>query len=767
MALVTVCRSPSGSGHSTPTGCKDEDVSSRRRQLQRRHSFVMVKGAALLLQEEEKLESVQEGPAASIDQEPKAEDAPAGQQEVHLQQMVGLLRPEDTIRLAVRLESARPHRIRYLLVVSAEKVESKNETVLLGVDFLEEGMARCTLGMVLPLWSDTQVFLDGDGGFSVTSGGQTRIFKPISVQTMWSALQVLHKACSEAVCNNHFPGGSALNWTEWYQKAVNSEQSCIHEWLAMSDLESVRPSSPAAFSDQRTAQEMTERMIRAKLREVMATTDLENITSKEIRAELERRAGCSLKDYKEFIDNEMLLIMAQMDRPSRIFDYLFLGSEWNAANLEELQKNRVTHILNVTREIDNFFPDQFTYMNVRLYDEETSQLLPHWTDTYSFISDARTRDCRVLVHCKMGVSRSGSTVIAYAMKEYGWSLEQALGYVQERRPIVHPNPGFMRQLEFYEGILDASRNSSLWEQKVGDTHSEGSPDISDASSDLSGSPDYETLSSEEDSVEPVTTPQYCFRPLREPPEEPSHPLDIPQGPQLGLQATEEPGASDDSGAEEVRRHLATMRVPEKPATLRRERINLYAVMRSISEMDSPELIPVPVESATEEEVFLHAEKKTPVNSELSSQNEENLSSATDSTAKRSLPRVERAHGRRPRQCGRRASRGHSQPCKQLSYHPASGRVRKVVRHMEGPVPYARKPALQHRLSVAQLADAALVVSRTKEFEGQTDPESPQKLPSPPSKNSQPGENTALCSVPSSRTRRMVRQASVDMDPSLG
>lgn len=22
---------------------------------------------------------------------------------------------------------------------------------------------RCTLGMVLPLWSDTQVFLDGDG----------------------------------------------------------------------------------------------------------------------------------------------------------------------------------------------------------------------------------------------------------------------------------------------------------------------------------------------------------------------------------------------------------------------------------------------------------------------------------------------------------------------------------------------------------------------------------------------------------------------------
>lgn len=50
---------------------------------------------------------------------------------------------------------------------------------------------------------------------------------------------------------------------------------------------------------------------------------------------------------------------------------------------------RVTHILNVTREIDNFFPALFTYMNVRLYDEEASQLLPHWKETFRFISDVR------------------------------------------------------------------------------------------------------------------------------------------------------------------------------------------------------------------------------------------------------------------------------------------------------------------------------------------------------------------------------------------
>ncbi|XP_048341682.1 protein phosphatase Slingshot homolog 3 isoform X2 [Sphaerodactylus townsendi] len=665
---------------------------------------------------------------------------------------------------AVRLESARAHRIRYLLVVSALEMESKSEMVLLGVDFPEEGSAACTLGMVLPLWSDTQVFLDGDGGFSVTSGGQTRIFKPISVQTMWSALQVLHKACSEAVCYNNFPGGSALSWTEWYQEAVTSEQSCINEWLTMSDLESVRPSSPAVSSDQPTAQEMTERMIRAKLREVMATTDLENITSKEIRTELEHRAGCSLEDYKEFIDNEMLLIMAQMDRPSRIFDHLYLGSEWNAANLEELQKNNISHILNVTREIDNFFPEHFTYMNVRLYDEETAQLLPHWKETYSFISDARVQDLRVLVHCKMGVSRSASTVIAYTMKEYGWSLERALCHVRERRPIVHPNPGFMRQLELYQGILDASRHSSLWEQKVEDAQSEGSSDVSDASSDPSGSPDYETISSEEEPEEPVTTPQYCFRPLRDPPEEPNWPLDPSDGTRLSLLETEEPGASDDSGAEEVRRHLATTRVSEQSVQPRRERINLYAIMRSISEMDSPEHIPMPV-CVTEEEVFLHSERKSPINSTTCPSNEEKLRSATDSTAKQSLPERERVLCRKSGCRRRKAPKG--QLCKQLTYHPAKGRVRKVVRRMEGPAPSCRKPPLQHRLSVAQLADAALVVSRAKEFEGHTDPESPDKLKSPSPQDPQPGKDNVLSPVSGARSQRMVRQTSIDIDPSSG
>lgn len=67
----------------------------------------------------------------------------------------------------------------------------------------------------------------------------------------------------------------------------------------------------------------------------------------------------------------------------------------------------------------------------------------------------RKNNSKCLVHCKMGVSRSASTVIAYAMKEYGWSLEKANNFVKQKRNIAQPNPAFMKQLAEYEGILDA------------------------------------------------------------------------------------------------------------------------------------------------------------------------------------------------------------------------------------------------------------------------------------------------------------------------
>ncbi|XP_054426529.1 protein phosphatase Slingshot homolog 3 isoform X2 [Pteronotus mesoamericanus] len=560
MALVTVSRSPPTSGYSTPVGPPDQ-ASKRRSRLQRRQSFAVLHGAVLGLQDGGDTGDAAE-PVPEPAEEPLGEEqlhrdqtdnghgpqSPQKQeQSQHLQLMVELLRPQDDIRLAVQLEAARPPRLRYLLVVSTRQRVSEDETVLLGVDFPDSSSPSCTLGLVLPLWSDTQVYLDGDGGFSVTSGGQSRIFKPISIQTMWATLQVLHQACEAALGSGLVPGGSALTWASHYQDRLSSDQSCLNEWMAMADLESLRP--PGAEPGRPSEQEQMEQAIRAELWKVLDTSDLESITSKEIRQALELRLGRPLQQYRDFIDNQMLLLMAQQDRASRIFPHLYLGSEWNAANLEELQRNRVSHILNMAREIDNFYPERFTYHNVRLWDEESAQLLPHWKETHSFVEAARAQGTRVLVHCKMGVSRSAATVVAYAMKQYGWSLEQALRHVQELRPVVRPNPGFLRQLQTYQGILTASRQSHVWEQKVGGA-------------------------SPEESLAPaVSTP---FPPL--PPE---------------------PGGSGEVMAMGMEESQASAKEELGP----RRRINLRGVMRSISLLEPPSEPESTTEAADLPEVF--------------------------------------------------------------------------------------------------------------------------------------------------------------------
>ncbi|XP_053426882.1 protein phosphatase Slingshot homolog 2 isoform X2 [Nycticebus coucang] len=483
MALVTVQRSPTPSTTSSPCASSshlddsesaallcyeyeeseifndsneadsgEEECRSQPRSIS--ESFLTVKGAALFLPR---------GNGSSTPRISHRRNKHAGDLQQHLQAMFILLRPEDNIRLAVRLESTYQNRTRYMVVVSTNGRQDTEESIVLGMDFSSND-STCTMGLVLPLWSDTLIHLDGDGGFSVSTDNRVHIFKPVSVQAMWSALQSLHKACEVARMHNYYPGSLFLTWVSYYESHINSDQSSVNEWNAMQDVQSHRPDSPALFTDIPTERERTERLIKTKLREIMMQKDLENITSKEIRTELEMQMVCNLREFKEFIDNEMIVILGQMDSPTQIFEHVFLGSEWNASNLEDLQNRGVRYILNVTREIDNFFPGVFEYHNIRVYDEEATDLLAYWNDTYKFISKAKKHGSKCLVHCKMGVSRSASTVIAYAMKEYGWNLDRAYDYVKERRTVTKPNPSFMRQLEEYQGILLASkqRHNKLW-----------------------------------------------------------------------------------------------------------------------------------------------------------------------------------------------------------------------------------------------------------------------------------------------------------------
>lgn len=63
-------------------------------------------------------------------------------------------------RQAVKLESAHPAgRTRYLVVVSRTGSLGAEEACLLGIDCNH----RTTIGLVIPVWADARITLDGDG----------------------------------------------------------------------------------------------------------------------------------------------------------------------------------------------------------------------------------------------------------------------------------------------------------------------------------------------------------------------------------------------------------------------------------------------------------------------------------------------------------------------------------------------------------------------------------------------------------------------------
>uniref|UniRef100_A0A8D8LKD3 protein-serine/threonine phosphatase n=1 Tax=Cacopsylla melanoneura TaxID=428564 RepID=A0A8D8LKD3_9HEMI len=383
----------------------------------------------------------------------------------HLQSMFEVLRPQETLKMAVKLESVHPDRTRYLVVVSCDD-QGEDESCLLGIDCNQ----TTTVGLVLRVLADTSITLDGDGGFSVCVCNRQHIFKPVSVQAMWSALQSLHKVSSVARDKNYFLNGDSHEWVTHYETRVASDRSCLNEWHAMDSLESRRPPSPDSLRDKPSQRDHTEAIIRNTLKEIIMSVDLDEVTSKYIRSRLEDIMNSDLGEYKSFIDQEMFNILKQMDAATEIFPHVFLGSEWNASNLEELAKNGVGHILNVTREIDNFFPGIFDYKNVRVYDDDKTDLLLYWDDTYKYITNAKNQGSKVLVHCKMGISRSASVVIAYAMKAYGWELNRAMAHVRQKRNCIKPNANFIAQLETYQGILDAMKNREKLQRSKSETN---------------------------------------------------------------------------------------------------------------------------------------------------------------------------------------------------------------------------------------------------------------------------------------------------------
>ena len=136
---------------------------------------------------------------------------------------------------------------------------------------------------------------------------------------------------------------------------------------------------------------------------------------------------------------------------------LYLGDYQAASNLEVLKEAGITHILIAAQECSARFPEQFTYKKVGLADSLQTNLGTYFEEAVAYVRGAFEAGGKVLVHCAAGVSRSASLVVAYVMQEKQWGMAQALSWVREKRPIIAPNPAFMRQLGDWEETVTGRR----------------------------------------------------------------------------------------------------------------------------------------------------------------------------------------------------------------------------------------------------------------------------------------------------------------------
>ena len=139
--------------------------------------------------------------------------------------------------------------------------------------------------------------------------------------------------------------------------------------------------------------------------------------------------------------------------PTHIIDNLYLGSAFNAASYDVLKDLDIRVILNITKEIRNYYDEEFEYIRCDLYDNNQQSIAKYLERAYNeIINHQNNTGGNILVHCFMGASRSASVIIYYIMKKKKkddgtpYTFDDALEYLRQKRPIVNPTFRFTKDL---------------------------------------------------------------------------------------------------------------------------------------------------------------------------------------------------------------------------------------------------------------------------------------------------------------------------------
>jgi len=143
--------------------------------------------------------------------------------------------------------------------------------------------------------------------------------------------------------------------------------------------------------------------------------------------------------------------------PTSLLDHVYIGSRADAHKVTLLKSLKITHVLDCAGKTDysdlNCFekPDIYkksgiNYKQINADDTYGYPMMRHFTEAKAFIDSARQQGGRCLVHCEMGINRSGCICIAYMMVHENITLLSAIRRAKMSRPTILVNEGFQEQL---------------------------------------------------------------------------------------------------------------------------------------------------------------------------------------------------------------------------------------------------------------------------------------------------------------------------------
>jgi len=144
---------------------------------------------------------------------------------------------------------------------------------------------------------------------------------------------------------------------------------------------------------------------------------------------------------------------------SKVLEYVYLGSWKDADDLELMQREKITHVLNIAKECEKPPASPATLglawkvLPVSDQIESASALMEHLQEAFIFIDSAKRVGGRCLVHCRRGISRSPTVVIAYLMHSTGRRYDDCKTQVESCRKIGL-NLGFHSMLQEFVPLTE-------------------------------------------------------------------------------------------------------------------------------------------------------------------------------------------------------------------------------------------------------------------------------------------------------------------------